>query len=88
MAKRTDVEPTQGNQMKNMIRSVPEASGAEYQLWAELYPVQGPGEYYALKFSSVWTGGKDPGAFQSKGDFFLGAADLQRLRSLIEDATP
>ena len=70
--------------MKRMIGSVPEASGAEYQLWAALYPLQGPGDYYALKFSSVWTGAKDPGAFQSKGDFFLAPADLERLRSLIE----
>ena len=73
--------------MKSMIRSVPEASGAEYQLWAELYPVQGPGEYYALKFSTVWTGAKDPGASQAKGDFFLDAMDLKRLRSLIDEVT-
>ena len=71
--------------MKRMIRSVPEASGAEYQLWAELYPVQGPGDYYALKFSSVWTGAKQPEAAQSKGDFFLQRSDLAMLKDLIED---
>ena len=71
--------------MKRMIRSVPEASGAEYQLWVELYPVQGPGDYYALKFSSIWTGAKQPEAAQCKGDFFLQREDLTVLKDLIED---
>jgi len=71
--------------MKTMIRSVPEASGAEYQLWAELYPVQGPGDLYALKFSSIWTGAKDPAAAQAKGDFFLERENLNQLQNLIKD---
>ena len=68
-----------------MIRSVSEASGAEYQLWAELYPVQGPGDLYALKFNSIWTGAKDPGAAQAKGDFFLERKNLNQLQNLIKD---
>jgi hypothetical protein len=71
--------------MKTLIRSVPETSGAEYQLWAELYPVQGPGNLYALRFSSVWTGAKDPEAPQTKGDFFLERENLNQLQNLIKD---
>jgi hypothetical protein len=71
--------------MKVMIRSVPEASGAEYQLWVELTPAQASGDYYALRFSSIWTGAKDPDALQAKGNFFLERADLERLQTLIQD---
>lgn len=72
--------------MKQMIRSVAEASGAEYQLWAEVAPAQGPGELYAVKFTSIWTGAKDPQASQAKGDFFLERTDLKKLQALIEAA--
>ena len=71
--------------MKRMIRSVPEASGAEYQLWMELAPTQSSGAEFFLKFSSIWTGAKQPEAAQSKGDFFLQRADLTLLKDLIED---
>ena len=87
MGARTGVEQTKGSKKKKLIRSVPESSGAEYRLYAELYPVQGPGDLYALKFSSVWTGAKDPGAAQAKGDFFLERKDLQGLQALIEEVT-
>lgn len=73
--------------MKQMIRSVAEASGAEYQLWAEVTPAQGPGELYAVKFTSIWTGAKQPDAPQSRGDFFLDKTDLARLLELIKNVT-
>jgi len=71
--------------MKTLIRSVPEVSGAEYQLWGELYAVPNSNDLYALRFSSVWTGAKDPEAPQSKGEFFLQREDLARLDTLIKD---
>ena len=73
--------------MKRMIRSVKEASGSEYQLWVEIAPTQGDQDLFAVRFSSVWTGARDPEGSQSKGDFFLDRQDLARLHSLIEEAT-
>lgn len=71
--------------MKRMIRSVPEASGAEYQLWMELAPTQSPGAEFFLKFSSIWTGAKDPSAEQAKGEFFLDREDINRMREMIQE---
>ena len=73
--------------MKRMIRSVSEASGAEYQLWAEIVPTQGDRDLFAVRFSSIWTGSRDPKASQAKGDFFLERQDLAKLHALIEEAT-
>ena len=70
--------------MKTLIRSVPETSGSEYQLWAELVPAQGPGELFCLRFSSVWTGAKNPAAAQIKGEFFLQQENLRQLKTMIE----
>lgn len=75
------------NEMKKLIRKVAEQSGSEYQVWAEIYPVQGPGNLFALKFSSVWTGARDPEAAQNKGNFFFERDDLDRLQVLIQEAT-
>jgi hypothetical protein len=72
--------------MKTMIRSVPEVSGAEYQLWAELSPVQGPGGLHRLHFTTVWTGAKQPEAPHNKADFFLERQDLHRLHDMIKEA--
>jgi hypothetical protein len=87
MGKTAHVEQAKGLKMKTMIRSVAEASGAEYQLWAEVSACQGSGDLFAVRFSSVWTGAKDPQAPQAKGDFFLERDDLHRLQRLIEEAT-
>jgi hypothetical protein len=72
--------------MKIMIRSVAEASGAEYQLWAELDRTQDQTGLFSLRFSSVWTGAKNPEARQVKGEFFLERENLHKLQNLIEDA--
>jgi len=72
--------------MKRMLRSVAESKGTEYQLWAELTPCGCPGELYRFKFSSVWTGAKDPDASQSRAEFFLEKSDIMRLQKLFEDA--
>ena len=73
--------------MKRMLRSVAEASSAEYQLWAEISPTQGDRDLFAVRFSSRWTGARDPEAEQARGDFFLARSDLAKLQELIEKAT-
>jgi hypothetical protein len=72
--------------MKKLIHEVAEVSGATYQLWAELNDCYHPAGYKELRFSSVWTGAKDPEAPYNKGKFFLSPEALTNLKTLLETA--
>lgn len=73
--------------MKRLIQEVKEASGASYQLWAELVDCQHPSDYKQLTFSSVWTGAKNPEAAQRKGEMLLSPEALKNLQELLASAT-
>lgn len=72
--------------MRKLIRDVKEARGESYQVWAEVYRIDNPTDTVCLQFSSVWTGAKDPGAAQSKGQFFLGLDEIDSLIDMLQDA--
>lgn len=69
--------------MKKLIHETPEVTGNNYQLYATATPHEG---YVHLKFTSVWSGAKDPHGEQNKFETFLKKEDIARLRSLLEDA--
>lgn len=70
--------------MKKLIHEVPEQSGSTYQLWAELVDCYHPQGYKELKFTSVWTGAKDPEQPYNKGKFLLSPDSLTNLKALLE----
>lgn len=70
--------------MKKLITTVPESSGAEYQLWAELTNVAVPAGHKTLVFSSIWTGAKDPKLAQTKSKFMLDTDSIANLKELLE----
>jgi hypothetical protein len=72
--------------MKKLVSDVQEASGANYQLWAEVTRCQTPSNLVCLTFSSVWTGAKNPEAPQNKGQFFLDVNDVESLIDMLMDA--
>jgi hypothetical protein len=72
--------------MRKLIRDVKEARGESYQLWAEVTKINNPLNTVCLQFSSVWTGAKDPGAAQSKGQFFLDLDEVDSLIDMLQDA--
>lgn len=67
--------------MKALIHETPESSGSTYQLYATAVSHS---DYVHLKFSSVWTGAKNPESEQNKFEAFLSKEDIARLKSLLE----
>jgi len=72
--------------MRKLIRDVKEAHGESYQVWAEVYRIDSPGHTVCLQFNSVWAGARDPGANQSKGQFFLTLDEVDSLIDMLQDA--
>jgi len=70
--------------MKKLIHQVDEQSGLVYQLWAELTECMRPEGYKSLKFTSMYTGSKDPEKPWNKGEFFLPPDALQNLKDLLD----
>ena len=68
---------------RTLIHSIPETHDNEYRLWAELIPCQNPAGHMELRFSSEWTGAKDPTALQTRARFMLSPAALDNLQQLI-----
>jgi len=66
--------------MKKLILQTNEAPGSSYQLYAELHKV---GNLTQLKFTSVWTEAKDPGAPQNKFETYLTDDARSNLRELL-----
>ena len=73
--------------MKKMIHEVVEQSGNNYQLWAELTDCLRPEGYKTLKFTSMYTGAKNPEVPWNKGEFFLPPESLNNLKDLLAEAT-
>lgn len=71
--------------MKKLILEVHEQSGNDYQLWGELTECARPEGYKSLKFTSVYTGSKEPGTPWNKGQFFLNPESLQNLKDLLDE---
>ncbi len=69
--------------MKKLIQEVQEASGSSYQLWAEITACPNPVGYTQLKFTSVWTGAKNPELPQRKGDMLLSPEAMKNLQELL-----
>lgn len=69
--------------MKKLIHQVDEQSGSIYQLWAELTDCLRPEGVKSLKFTSVYTGSKDPDKPWVRGQFFLTPDALQNLKDLL-----
>jgi hypothetical protein len=69
---------------QHLIREVPEAHGTAYQLWAEIISCEKPPETICLRFLTAWSGAKDPGAMQVKGEFFLDPAATKILIDALQ----
>ena len=74
----------QGDSMPStVISDIPEVHGSNYQTHAEIIPCITPADTVCLRFSSVWTGAKNPTAPQVKAEFFLDSQALHRLVDLL-----
>lgn len=71
--------------MKKLISQVPETSGNTYELWAELTDCYKPEGYKMLKFTSIWSGAKNPKLPYNKGEFFLSPEALSNLNDLLQE---
>ena len=70
--------------MKALIHQTSESSGSCYELYATATPHS---DYVHLKFSSIWTGAKDPYGEQNKFEALLSKSDISILKQLLEDAS-
>ena len=66
-----------------LIHQVAESHGSHYQLWAELVPCEHPADHVELKFSSIWTGARNPDDGQVRARFLLSPDALSTLQQLI-----
>jgi hypothetical protein len=69
--------------MKQLINEIEESSGNVYRLWAEINDVDVPTGYKQLKFTSEWTGAKNPKLEYNKGQFFLSTTAFDNLKTLV-----
>lgn len=69
--------------MRKLITEVKDVSGNDYQLYAELKPMDSPAGHKMLSFSSAWTGAKDPKLEQNKCKFNLSPKGLANLKELL-----
>lgn len=69
--------------MKQLINEVEESSGNVYRLFAEITDVPNPAGYKQLKFTSEWTGAKNPKLSYDKGHFFLSPEAFANLKNLV-----
>jgi hypothetical protein len=69
--------------MKQLINEIEESSGNVYRLWAEINDVAIPKGYKQLKFTSEWTGAKNPKLEHNKGQFFLSDTAFANLKTLV-----
>lgn len=70
-----------------LIKSVPEAHGTNYEIWAEIIPCTIPADTVCLRFSSTWSGARDPSARQVKGEYFLDSLGRDQLIQLLQEAS-
>jgi hypothetical protein len=70
-----------------LITSVPEAHGNNYEVWAEIIPCTIPADTVCLRFSTAWSGARDPSARQIKGEYFLDNAGREQLLALLTGVT-
>jgi hypothetical protein len=66
-----------------LITTVPEVHGSNYQLFAEIINCQHPPDTVCLRFGTRWTGARDPQALQIKAEFFLDSDAQARLADLL-----
>lgn len=69
--------------MKKLIHETAPNTDSNYQLWADVTPVESPAGFFELKFESVWAGAKNPTAPQTRGSFLLSNDSLKNLRELL-----
>ena len=67
-----------------LIKSIPEAHGNNYELWAEIIPCTIPADTVCLRFSTTWSGAREPGARQVKGEYFLDSVGRDQLMTLLQ----
>jgi hypothetical protein len=68
---------------RQLIHDIEESHGNHYQLWAELIPCEHPGDHAELRFSSVWTGARNPDYEQTRARFLLSPSALVNLQQLL-----
>lgn len=69
---------------QRLIKQIPEAHGSTYQIWAEIIPCSIPQDTVCLRFSTQWTGARDPEARQIKGEYFLDSSARSQLMDLLQ----
>jgi hypothetical protein len=82
MGTRTNHEPVET--ARTLIAETSDPHGSTYQLWAEIIPCEAPRNIIELRFSSTWSGAKQPQDPQIKAKFLLDATGLDNLRRLLE----
>lgn len=69
--------------LKQLINQTTDGQGTVYQTWAEMIPCDRPFDTVCLRFSSTWTGAKNPESPQVKAEFFLDSAARHSLQQLL-----
>ena len=68
---------------RRLIHDIEESHGSHYQLWAELVSCAHPTDNVELRFSSVWTGARNPDREQTRARFLLSPSALANLQQLL-----
>lgn len=68
---------------RTLITETSDPHGSRYQLWAEIIECERPKNTIELRFSSLWSGSKNPDDTQVRGRYLLDATALDNLRRLL-----
>lgn len=73
----------QAKATRTLITATSDPHGSDYQLWAELITCERPSDMVELRFSSTWSGAKNPQEMQVQGQYLLDATAIDNLRRLL-----
>lgn len=68
---------------RTLITETSDPHGRDYHLWAELIPCKRPEHTVELRFSSTWSGARNPEESQIQGRYLLDATAIDNLRRLL-----
>lgn len=68
---------------KHLITQTQDERGSAYEIWAEILSCSRPQNTRCLRFSSRWTGARDPLAFQNFAELYLDDQATKNLMQLL-----
>lgn len=68
---------------RTLISSTRDGKGNDFEIWADLELCGQPSDTARLRFTSRYSGARDPQALHHQGEFYIDATGIDNLRRLL-----